>query len=197
MGIFRLIKKGYEHTRKSKFISEFQFFDRSSGIDKNCLFVGKKHIIVGSNTHFGHDCEIIAYDTHFDQPLNSRIVIGDNVRMTRGCRVTCAGNITINNDVLIAPDVMITDHNHGMNPIYPGGYSPQPLIVKDVVIDEGVWIGHGVSILPGVTIGKHSIIGANSVVTKDISEYSIAVGAPAKVIKKWNFEQKIWVKVDI
>ena len=63
-----------------------------------------------------------------------------------------------------------------------------------VVIGNGVWIGQRSIILPGVTIGEHSIIGANSVVTHDIPAYCIAAGQPAKIMKKWDFDNLTWVK---
>ncbi|MBL4677498.1 MAG: hypothetical protein JKY70_15040 [Mucilaginibacter sp.] len=63
---------------------------------------------------------------------------------------------------------------------------------KPVIIEDNVWIGETVSVLPGVTIGKGSIIGASAVVTKNIPPYSIAVGNPAKVIKTYNFESNSW-----
>lgn len=69
---------------------------------------------------------------------------------------------------------------------------PQDYIIKDVNIEEGCWLGQRVCVMPGVTIGARSIIGAASVVTKSIPPYSIAVGSPAKVIKQWNFEKRIW-----
>ena len=90
---------------------------------------------------------------------------------------------------------MITDHNHGMNPTISGGYSSQPLIVGMVRVDDGAWIGRGVCILPNVIIGKHSVIGAGSIVTHDIPEYSMAAGNPAKVIKKYNKLTCEWEKV--
>jgi lipopolysaccharide O-acetyltransferase len=68
-------------------------------------------------------------------------------------------------------------------------------LVSPVVIDDNVWIGEGVVILPGITIGKGAIVGANSVVTKNVSAYTIVVGAPAKVIKKYNFNTKHWERI--
>ena len=67
--------------------------------------------------------------------------------------------------------------------------------ISPVRIGEGSWLGENVCVI-GANIGKHCVIGANSVVTHDIPDYSIAVGVPAKVIKKYNFETKVWEKVN-
>ena len=94
--------------------------------------------------------------------------------------------------MLIAPEVFITDHNHGMNPEIKEGYAKQELVVKPVRIGDGTWIGQRVCILPGVTVGKHCIIGAGSVCTRSIPDYCIAVGVPAQVIKRWDTSEKQW-----
>lgn len=71
----------------------------------------------------------------------------------------------------------------------------QKLVGKEVRIKSGCWIGEKCILLQGVTIGKKSIIGAGSVVTKDIPDYSIAVGNPARVIKRYNFESHNWERI--
>lgn len=195
MNILKLPSKIMHYIRKTRIMREFKSFDRSSYVDRSCELIGKENITVGSECSIGPECEIIAFNSHLGQKLHSDLSVGNHVRITARCRITCAGTISIGNDVLIAPDVMISDHNHGMDPTYPGGYSPQPLLVGEVFINDGVWLGRGVCVLPNVTIGVHSIIGANSVVTHDIPEYCIAVGSPAKVIKKYNFENEQWEKV--
>ncbi len=90
---------------------------------------------------------------------------------------------------------MIGDHSHQYEevdlPIQFQGVTER----GPVRIERDSWIGANVFILPSVTIGRHAVIGANSVVNQDIPAYSVAVGAPARVIKQYDFEAKQWVKV--
>jgi len=126
------------------------------------------------------------------------IIFGDNVQLNDYVHIGAVKSVVIGNNVLIASKVFISDHNHG----YYGldGRHDSPLsIPKDrdlsfasVSIEDNVWLGEFVAVLPGVTIGKGSIIGTMSVVTKNIPPYSIAVGSPAKVIKKFNFKTANW-----
>ena len=106
-----------------------------------------------------------------------------------------ASSVTIGNDVLFASHVMISSENHGMNPESEQSYMAQPLETKPVNIGDGCWIGEKVCILPGVNIGKKCIIGAGSVVARSIPDYSIAVGNPARVIKRYNFNTHNWDRV--
>jgi lipopolysaccharide O-acetyltransferase len=69
------------------------------------------------------------------------------------------------------------------------------LSFKPIIIEDNVWLGEFVSVLPGVTIGKGTIVGANSVVSKDLPKYVIAVGSPAKPVKKFNFSTQRWEKI--
>lgn len=200
VSVFNIPRRAVNYIRKKFFIKQFKNCARSSGFGmegfgKGCVILGKENICIGENSWFGVGSEVVAYNSHLGQKLNASLNIGNNVRATSRCRITCAGEIVIEDDVLLAPEVFITDHNHGMDPEYKGGYSPQPLQVKSVRIEKGVWLGQRVTILPGVTVGKHSIIGANSVVTRSVPEYCIAVGNPAKVIKRWNLKTKEWEKV--
>ncbi|MBR0082234.1 MAG: acyltransferase [Clostridia bacterium] len=185
--------------KRDRFQKKFGKIDKTSSFGENgygdtCTIEGHSGIIIGKECRFGRQCEIIVYNE--EAPSKVRLQIGDDVRATSRCRITCAECITIGNHVLLAPDVFITDHNHGMDPTLECGYARQELITKPVQICDGAWIGQRASVLPGVTIGEHSIIGANSVVTHDIPAYSIAAGSPARVFKRWNFKSNRWERVD-
>lgn len=124
---------------------------------------------------------LIDYGTYFRYP--KKIRIGDGVSINRGCELYAAhlatgGTITIGNNVALGPHVKV----------FAGGHDYNTLNLVDtagpVVIDDFVWIGGNSTILPGVHIGEGAVIGAGSVVTRDIPSYSIAVGNPARVIKQ-------------
>ena len=107
-------------------------------------------------------------------------------------------SVVIGDRVLIASGVYISDHGHGdysgnsqSSPLEPP--AKRPLISHPVQIGDDVWLGENVLVLPGVKIGNGVVIGAGAVVTSNIPDYSIAVGVPAKVIKKFDFDKKKWV----
>ena len=92
------------------------------------------------------------------------------------------GGIMIGDDVQIAANVQLLSNNHDL-------YDRAILTCKPIEIKQGAWIGAGATILPGVTVGRHAIVGAASVVTHDVGDYEVAVGNPAKVIRKLDPEK--------
>lgn len=174
------------------------FFSNSRLIRFPIDIRGRKFIDFGTNLTTGYGCRIEAF------PINNEIkrciTFGNNVQINDYVHIGAIGSITIGNNVLMASKIYISDHNHGN---YDQKFSDSPFInpiermpvLKPIFIADRVWIGESSCILPGVTIGEGSIIGALSVVTKDIPPYVIAVGSPAKVVKKYNFERKIWEKI--
>lgn len=117
------------------------------------------------------------------------ISIGSDVWIAKGAEFDGIGGITIGNGVIMAPDVCIYSRTHNFNSIDLQAIPFDNLILTSkVVIEDYVWIGRKVMILPGVRIGKGAIVGACSVVSKDIPDYAIAVGNPAKIVKYRNKE---------
>jgi acetyltransferase-like isoleucine patch superfamily enzyme len=115
---------------------------------------------------------------------NGKLTIEDGVYIGRFCTMAIAGHIIIRKNALISDRAYFGDCNHGFDsraiPI-----CRQPITFAGAIeIGEGCWIGIGVSILPGVKIGKNAVIGANSVVTRDVPDYCVAAGNPARVIRE-------------
>lgn len=105
-----------------------------------------------------------------------KVTIGKNVTIMPRCLLMGSGTISIEDEVRIAPDVRILSNNHDP-------YNRNIITCKPVRICHGVWIGAGSYILPGVTIGKFAIVGAASVVTHDVEDYTVVAGSPARVVK--------------
>jgi acetyltransferase-like isoleucine patch superfamily enzyme len=120
------------------------------------------------------------------------VIIGDNTLI--GIGNTIIGPITIGNNVIFAQNIVASALNHEYrDPNLP--IHQQPIITKPIVIEEDCWIAANAVITAGVTIGKHSVIAAGSVVTKNIPPYSVAVGNPAKILKRFNVESGIWERL--
>lgn len=146
-------------------------------------FYGLNCCILPSKIKRGVNCKIMP-TVFIRNPKN--VIIGNNFYANHNVNINGGhhqATIKIGDDVLIGPNVCIYAYNHNFEnleiPIKLQGYYE-----ADVIIEEDVWIGSNSVILPGVKIGKGSIIGAGSVVTKNIPPFTIAAGCPAKVIKK-------------
>ena len=103
-------------------------------------------------------------------------------------------SVVIEDNVLVADKVFISDCTHSYEDISKPVVSQQINTLNPVVIGEGSWLGENVCVC-GVKIGKHCVIGANSVVTSDIPDYCVAVGSPARVVKKYDFDKAEWVRI--
>lgn len=175
-------------------VSRFKRFGSNSNINSPLSIFHPEYVEIGNDTNIMLNARLDCWPSYAGIKLDPKLVIGDRTQLGLNFTAICSDRLYIGDDVLVAGGVIITTQNHGMDPESERSYQRQPLISAPVYIENGCWIGEHAAILPGVTIGEKSIIGANSVVTKDIPAYSIAAGIPAKVIKTWDFEQHCWVK---
>lgn len=157
----------------------------------------KSNIDFGDQLTTGIGCRIETF------PESKKIVLkfGKNVQLNDYVHITAMNNVRIGNNVLMASKIFISDCTHGSYSGDSNDSNPdsipidRPLSSKPIIIEDNVWLGEFVSVLPGVTIGKGTIVGANSVVSKDLPKYVIAVGSPAKPIKRFNFSTQRWEKI--
>jgi len=127
----------------------------------------------------------------------SQLIIGDNVMANYRLHIGSAKYIKIGSNTLFGSDCTVMDHSHGG---YKGKFHSDPsippvkrdLVSSPIVIGNNCWFGDRVFIMPGVTIGDGVVVGAGSIVTKDIPANSLVVGAPAKIIKKFSNVTKRW-----
>jgi len=154
---------------------------------------GHSRIFIGSNVYINDKawlaCEPLTGD------VNAKLSIGDGTYIGRFSHIYATSKIEIGKKVLMADKVYLSDNLHGyqnieLPVIYQAIQQTNPVIIKD-----GAWLGENVCVI-GASVGKNSVIGSNSVVTKDIPDYCVAVGSPAVIIKRYNFDTKQWCKTD-
>lgn len=168
-------------------------FDRTNFIGKPLELVGIENISLGKKSFIRQHGYIIV--SPLTGELTSELVLGDNSYLNYGCHVVATKSIRIGDNVNIAPYVYLSDNTHSYEDInIPIKLSPIKQL-KTVSIGDGTWIGTRAAVF-GCTIGKHCVIGANSVVNKDIPDYCIVGGIPAKILKRFDQEQGLWRKTD-
>ncbi|CAA9203703.1 2,3,4,5-tetrahydropyridine-2,6-dicarboxylate N-acetyltransferase [Flavobacterium bizetiae] len=160
-----------------------------SSLSRPIYLSGGKYISIGHNFKCDQRLRIDAIDEFLGDNFSPKIIIGDNVAIQKDCHIGAINKIVLGNNVLLASKVYISDHSHGeinrealvLPPALRKLYSKGPVIIED-----NVWIGEGAVVLPNVTIGENSIIGANAVVTKSIPKNSVVGGNPARIIRELN-----------
>lgn len=170
----------------------FRKFHYSATV-KRCLMLTPRYISICKNVYVEKHCRIEAVTSYNGMKFQPSIVFEEGASVQQNLHLTCASQITIGRNTAIASNVSITDIHHPYEDVNMP-IEQQNIITKPVIIGSDCKIYNNSVILPGVHIGKHCTIGANSVVTHDIPDYSVAVGAPARVIKQYNFETKQWEK---
>jgi acetyltransferase-like isoleucine patch superfamily enzyme len=159
-----------------------RFFLHLKGLHfgRRLFLEGNIEVGAARSVRLGH-CVKLGKDVYLGAWEEGELIVGDNSYIGRGTIILAHQSVVIGDDCLIAPGCHITDVNHG---IAAGELiRKQPLVSKPVRIGNDVWIGASCSILPGVTIGDGAVIGARSVVTRDVPSNAIVVGIPAKIIK--------------
>ena len=121
------------------------------------------------------------------------VLIGDRTRI--GMSNVLIGPVTIGNDVMLAQNIVLSGLNHGYQDITIIPHK-QPVTKNKIIIEDEVWIGANSVIIAGVTIGKHAVVAAGSVVTKNVPAYSVVGGNPAKVIKQYNPQTRVWERIN-
>jgi acetyltransferase-like isoleucine patch superfamily enzyme len=119
------------------------------------------------------------------------VTIGNNTLI--GMSNVIIGPVEIGNNVIIAQNVVISGLNHEYKDINLP-ISKQPVTMKPIVIEDDCWIAANVVITAGVTIGKHTVVAAGAVVTRNVPPYSLVAGNPANIIKKYDFENGAWTR---
>jgi acetyltransferase-like isoleucine patch superfamily enzyme len=173
---------------RALFGRRFGAFGRGSRIVRAVAIEGPENIHLGDGVYVAAQSCLAA-----PRPAEGscRLVIGDGSQIGRFNHIYATSSVELGRKVLTANGVYISDNLHGYrDPETP--VADQPLVqLGPTVIGEGSWIGHNACVI-GVRVGKHCVIGASAVVLRDLPDYSVAVGAPARVVRRYDVEAKAW-----
>lgn len=175
------------------YIDKKETICKQIGISPNLIQLPYNYNISGGGYirmkgHFtaGEGLRMECIDKYAGEEFTPYLEIGNGVVINRNCHIGCINKIVIGDNVLLGSGILITDHSHGFlnDKKMDESYIHRKLLSKGpIYIGDNSWIGENACIMPNVSIGKGCIIGANSVVTHNIPDHSVAVGAPAKIIK--------------
>ena len=170
-------------------------------IGKGTIIYPPFHSNNASGVYMGANCQmhpggwIDTINEYSGVKHTGRIEIGDGSYFGYRVSIAACRKMIIGKNVVCADNVYISDFLHGFEDINLPILITPLVSAGPIVIEDQVWLGQRVCVLPNVRIGRHSVVGANSVVTKDIPAYLIAVGIPAKVIKTFNPATNRWERV--
>lgn len=163
-------------------------------LGRNITFQSPECLHFGKDIYIGKYSYFLPCTEYAGKKYTPKITIGDGCHIGIRNSFACIDGITIGKNVLFAGYVHLTDHSHGFEDITQP-VTPQPLTSKGpIVIEDDCWLGFEAEILSGVHIGKHCVVAARSVVTKDVPDYSVVAGNPARIVKRYNFETNKWEK---
>lgn len=186
----KFLKYPYKVFRIIYYKAIFYKFGEGSYFDSPLRIDGPQNIKIGVGCWIQYKTWLAASNLLGD---NVELVIEDGCTIGHFNHIIATKSIVLHKNVLTADKVYISDNIHGYEDINLP-ISRQPVVQNGTVeIGEGSWLGENVCVL-GAKIGKHCVIGSNSVVTKDIPDFCVAVGVPAKVIKQYDFEKNEWVR---
>lgn len=174
------VLKGFKKTA-SQFLAQYNNLAYDQASQRRALL----------EQYLGSVGEYTTVGTPFLCDYARNIHLGSKVSINMGCSLMDSASITIDDETMIAPNVQIYTGTHPvgqtdrLNPAWEADHSQHFVLTRalPVHIKRGCWLGGGVIVLPGVTIGEGCVIGAGSIVTKDVPDHSVAVGNPCRVIR--------------
>lgn len=174
----------YAYTQFNR--SAFGFLGAHARLGRGARLVEPRLIYVGYGVSIGEHAWLNAKDDRLDGMPTLRI--GDGTYIGRFVQINAWQDVTIENNVLIADRVLISDADHNFEDVETPIRLQGERFKGAVRLGEGCWVGIGAVILPGVTVGRHAVVAANSVVTKSVPDFSVVAGVPAKIIKRLNYK---------
>jgi acetyltransferase-like isoleucine patch superfamily enzyme len=182
VGVYRLASRAWAKGFSLAAGGAFASFGARSVIQPPVRLVGERRIAVGDDVFVGGGSWLQALDGYGPAVA---IELGDGTNIAGGCVLSAAVSIRLGRAVLLARNVYIADHGHAFEdpalPVLAQGFRD----IRPIEIADGAWLGENVVVCPGVRIGRGAVVGANAVVLEDVPDHAVAVGAPARVVRRF------------
>jgi acetyltransferase-like isoleucine patch superfamily enzyme len=160
----------------------FGSFAPSARVQYPLRLDGERRIAIGPDVFIASNCWLATYEVDGSA---GELEIGAGTRITGYCVLAAAARVTLGRSVLLARNVYIADHRHAYDdttrPVVDQGFAG----IAPIEIGDGAWLGQNVVVAPGVRIGRGAVIGANSFVREDVGDHCVAVGAPARIVRRF------------
>ncbi|MBD2232357.1 acyltransferase [Phormidium tenue] len=193
---FLLSNSVFNRIRSTTLLTKFKSVGEGSRVEWPSKISGGQYITLGKNVYIAWNGWLFGNDHYGDQHFTPEILIDDGAYIGNACHIVACNRVTVGKGVLIADRCYLSDNLHDYRDVDCSIRENQLLVPGEVKIGDNSWIGENVCIYGAVTVGKHCVVGANSVLTKSIPDYSVAVGVPARVVKRYDFVGQRWCKTD-
>jgi acetyltransferase-like isoleucine patch superfamily enzyme len=181
LGAYRLAVRARAKVFSLLVSGAFASYGRHSVLEPPIRIGGEERIAVGDNVYVGAGCWLQVLGDDAGPPA---IVIGDGTSIAGRCVISAAQSVRLGSEVLVASGVYIADHSHAFEdasrPVLGQGIDR----VAPVEVGDGAWLGENVVVGPGVRVGRGAVVGANAVVLEDVPDRAVAVGVPARVVRR-------------
>jgi acetyltransferase-like isoleucine patch superfamily enzyme len=182
LAVYRLARRTWAKAFSLLAGGGFARFGARSVIEPPVRLMGESRIAIGSDVYIGSDSWLQVLGPGHESPA---IVIGDGTSIAGHCVLSARTSIRLGRRVLLARSVYIADHQHAFEDTGRAVLDQGVERVAPIEIADGAWLGQNVVVGPGVRIGRGAVVGANSVVLEDVPDHSVAVGAPARVVRSF------------
>jgi len=176
-------------------LAGFKKFGKNSIIKFPFRIWNKDKIEIGDDVFIAENCFFAVSLTFKSQKFNPKVKIGNNVRIGGNFILGCINSVIIEDNVIFADRVFVSDHIHDYENVRIPILRQELKSKGGILIKSGSFIGVNAVIMPGVTVGRNSVVGASSVVTKSVPDYAVVAGNPAKIIKQYNRKNKAWENI--